>query len=244
MATVIYAVLIIASAWVTSFLGSRGAQRVLKELDLPRSHAQLAVTLPMIAFLVVVSLPAGVVLAAMVLMIDGVRSPDAASRPLRKTWPWLLAILLFGLGLTESPGTWPPALPGWALPVIAAGAVVPLLMAAHRLPAPTLRRQCLLLLVACLPLMAAPVLFKTAHASLMIDTAIMCAAVCAGALVLPATMPVAALLRLPVTLLFFHAVVQALHYGAWPMAGLALVLWVGGMFMTGRPHAHLMERRV
>lgn len=229
---ILYAIVILGSALLVSLIGCRIFTRILREVEGPMARAELACVISAIAFYTVVSLPAGAVIAAIVATLLGYFQRSLALPALRSIGPLALVVAFALVGVAQSPGAWPAVVPGWVFLLPSALVLVGMIAVAER--------QHMLFLhyagvsmAAGVPLMVAPLLFSTAHHSLALDHAILCAALLGGILGLKPA-PTALLLRLPVAMLLAYQIVQAAHYGAWPLAVLALLIWVGGMIAVGR----------
>jgi len=91
---------------------------------------------------------------------------------------------------------------------------------------------------AAVPLAFAPLLFASAHSSLALDAGLLCAALVGGMRTVNSHTRAAAFVRLPIALLLVYGMMQAVRYGAWPLAVCSLLTWVVGMLWHGkRDHA-------
>lgn len=225
--TVLYAAVVIGSAWLAGWMGARTLARLGQQVGWRMEYAQAAMTIAMIAFLTVVSMPAGVLIAAIVGALAWLAT--------RHAWAPLLAmVLLATLGVWESPGSWPASVPEIGFLVLAAAILAASLFAARGavIALPMLGAVSA---AACLPLLIAPLVFADAHSSLSMDAAIILAALGGGIAVLPRSALAAPLLVLPLAVLMAYGAIQAMHYGAWPLGIVSLLIWLAGLKLAPRP---------
>lgn len=226
MMMVLYTVVIVGSAYLAGLLGTRTLARIGKQVGLPPHGAQLAMALSMIAFLTVVSVATGVVLAALVGALAWLVT--------RSVWLPLAAMaLLATVGVWESPGSWPASVPVIGFLLLAA-LVFAASLAAARTAEMALPVLAGVTVAAYLPLLVAPVVFTHAHTSLALDAGIVLAALAGGAIVLPGATVSAALLRLPLAVLVAYGAIQAMHYGAWPLGVVSVLIWLAGLKLAPR----------
>ena len=224
--TVLYAAIMVGSAFLGGWLGARTLARLGQQVGFASDYAQAAMSMAMIGFLTVVSMEAGVLIAAMV--------AAAAGLVTRAAWlPLLAVVLLATVGVWASPGSWPASIPEIGFLVMAAGIFAVSLWAARgaQLALPVLGGVSV---AACLPLLLAPLVFAPVHGSLALDAAIILAALAGGILVLPRTAVAAPLLCLPLAVLIAYGAIQAMHYGAWPLGIVSLLIWLAGLKLAPR----------
>ncbi len=221
-----YTMVVVGSAWLAGLLGTRTLARIGKQVGYPVGYAQLAMTLAMIGFLTVVSMATGVLLAALVgaLAWTVTRSP----------WlPLAAMVILATVGVWESPGAWPASVPVIGFLLLAA-----LLFAASLFAARTadiaLPVLAAVTMAASLPLMVAPIVFTAAHGSMALDMGIILAALAGGLAVLPGSAIAAPILRLPLAVLVAYGAIQAMHYGAWPLGIVSILIWLAGLKLAPR----------
>lgn len=222
----VYTLVILLSAWLGGWIGARMLARFAKQIGFDAQYAQAAITLSMLAFLTVVSVSAGALIAAIVAALAGfvTRSP----------WvPLLVVIALATVGVWESPGTWPEAVPEIGFLLLAA-VVFALSVGAARTAALALPVLGGVTGAACLPLLIAPFVFSAAHTSLALDAAIILAALAGGIVVLSRTVEAAAFVRMPLAVLMAYGAIQAMHYGAWPLGIVSLLIWLAGLKLAPR----------
>lgn len=224
-----YTVLIVGSAYVAALLGGRTLARIGKQVGFAEHYAQLAITFAALAFLTVVSVATGVVLAALLGALAWLVT--------RSAWlPLAAMVVLATVGVWESPGSWPASVPVIGFLLLAA-----LLFAASLFAARTaeigLPMFAAVTVAACLPLLAAPVVFASAHGSMALDAGIVLAALAGGLMALPGAPVAAPLLRLPLAVLVAYGAVQAMHYGAWPLGIVSILIWLAGLKLAPREPA-------
>jgi hypothetical protein len=224
--TVVYALVVIGSAFLAGWMGARTLARLGKQIGFSAEYAQAAITIAMIGFLTVVSMPAGVLIAAIVGAL--------ASWAGRYAWLAMLAMVaLATAGVWESPGSWPEEIPEIGFLLLAAVIVAASLFAARgaQLTLPVLGGVAA---ASCMPLLIAPLVFAPVHSSLALDAAIILAALAGGVWVLPRGAAAAPLLRLPLAVLVAYGAIQAMHYGAWPLGIVSLLIWLTGVKLAPR----------
>lgn len=224
----LYMIILLASAALASWGGGRILARVGKELGLSTAVPQLAVSLAIIAFLLVVSMPAGILIGMLFLLA-------APLLPRGQIWLRAAALLSGLLGVAEATGGWPAPLPEAVGFALAALTMAGLLAVADRHALPV-RRFGMIILAGMLPLIVAPLLYKTAHTSLALDALLIGAAVLGGMPGHGKGEPAAVFLRLPVVLALGYGMVQAVRYGAWPLALASLLITLAGL-VSGRERA-------
>lgn len=233
----IYTVIIAFSAYLASYLGGRTIWRLARSGGFPMHYAQLPVTLAMIGFLTVVSMAAGVLIAALLVAVMGaMQQPEQLTSARTVLLPTLAAILLATVGVWESPGSWPTSVPTIGFIILAALLFATSLFATRtaELSMPVLSWVAL---ASVLPLMVAPLVFPGVHGSMALDSAIILAALLGGLIVLPATAVAAGFVRLPLALFITYGAIQAMHYGAWPLGMVALMVWLAGVKLAPRTMA-------
>lgn len=222
----VYSVVIVGSAWLAGWIGARTLARFAKQIGFDPRYAQAAMTISMLAFLTVVSVAAGVLIAAIVGALAWLVT--------RSSWvPLLVMVLLATVGVWESPGAWPAEVPEIGFLLLAAVIFGVSVFAARtaELPLPVLGG---VTGAACLPLLIAPFVFPAAHSSLALDAAIILAALVAGIMALPKSAMAAPFLRLPLAVLVAYGATQAMHYGAWPLGIVSLLIWLAGLKLAPR----------
>lgn len=230
----IYTAILAFSAYLASYLGGRTAWRLARGAGFPKLYVQLPVPLAMLGFLTVVSMPTGVVLAALLLAVMGaVQAPSAPITTRSVFLPLLAALLLATVGVWESPGNWPASVPLIGFLLVAALAFAASLFATRtaELTVPVLSGVAV---AAALPLMLAPLVFAGAHSSMALDSAIILAALLGGLIVLPESTVAASFVRLPLAVLLAYGAIQAMHYGAWPLGVVSLLIWLAGVKLAPR----------
>ena len=219
-----YTVLIVGSAYVAALLGGRTLARIGKQVGFAEHYAQLAITFAALAFLTVVSVATGVVLAALLGALAWLVT--------RSAWlPLAAMVVLATVGVWESPGSWPASVPVIGFLLLAA------LLFAARTAEIGLPMFAAVTVAACLPLLAAPVVFASAHGSMALDAGIVLAALAGGLMALPGAPVAAPLLRLPLAVLVAYGAVQAMHYGAWPLGIVSILIWLAGLKLAPREPA-------
>ena len=224
----LYSVILAFSTFVASLLGTRILLRLLQELDFQPAHAQLAVILSAIGFLTVVSLPAGILLAALVLVLQGLLAIRINLSKGILQLLTLAAILLALVGIHQSPGSWPAPLADWMILPLA-GLLLFALLAGVGRSSLSFNQASLIAISALVPISLAPLFFSAAHSSLALDTAIINAALIGGLIVLP-QQSASSHFKLPLVALVGYAAIQTAHYGAWPLALVSLAILLAGMF--------------
>lgn len=230
----IYTAILAFSAYLASYLGGRTVWRLARSGGFPKLYAQLPVPLAMIGFLTVVSMATGVLLAALLMAVLGaVQKPDMPVSARSVFLPLLAAVLLATVGVWESPGHWPASVPVIGFLVLAALVFTAAIFATRtaELTMPVLSGVAV---AAALPLMLAPVVFPGAHSSMALDSAIILAAVLGGLRVLPESTVAASFVRLPLAVLLAYGAIQAMHYGAWPLGIVSLLIWLAGVKLAPR----------
>lgn len=223
---VIYTAVIVGSAYLAGLLVTRVLARIGKQVGFDIRYAQIGVSLSMIAFLTVVSMATGVLIAALIGALAWVVT--------RSLWlPLAAMVVLATVGVWESPGAWPASVPLIGFLLLAALLFSASLFAA-RTAEISLPFLSAIALAASLPLIVAPLVFEAAHSSAALDAAIILAALAGGLLVLPGTTIVAPLLRLPLSVLVAYGAIQAMHYGAWPLGIVSIVIWLAGLKLAPR----------
>ena len=225
----VYTLVIAGSAYFLAWAGTRVFARLAKQGGFDAQYVQVAMTLSMIGFLTVVSMATGVLLAALL----------GALAWLAKRSPWLplaAMVVLATVGVWESPGAWPASVPLIGFLLLAALCFAASLFAARsaELSLPMIGA---VTMAACLPLIAAPLVFAGAHSSLALDASIILAALAGGMAVLPASSVVAPFVRLPLAVLVAYGAIQAMHYGAWPLGVVSLLIWLAGLKLAPREHS-------
>ncbi len=233
----IYTVVLTFSSYLISLLGTRAFLRIARSGGLPKIYSQLAMVLAMIGFLTVVSMPTGVLLAALLAAaVAAITNPHNATAGRGTLLPLLAAVVLGTVGVWESPGAWPASVPliGFLLlaAVVFAGALF-----ATRTAEVTLPVLVGITVAAALPLMIAPLVFANAHGSMALDEAIILAALLGGIIVQTAGTVVAGFVRLPLAVLMAYGAIQAMHYGAWPLGIVSLLIWLAGVKLAPRANA-------
>jgi hypothetical protein len=233
-----YSLLLILSAFVLSAGLGRVLYYVLKGAGQSQFYAPAATVLVMLGFLMVVSLPAGVLVAGWLLLLTGITQTQALPRrSLRGVLPLVLASTLGLVGVYESPGAWPTMIPSLAMMGIVWLVFMGCLVLGHGSRA-DLGQSNLLTAASLLPVAITPVLYTQAHISLAIDAAIIIAALTGGARTAGARMQTPAYLLLPIGLLVGYCLIQTVRYGAWPLAASGLLIWaVGTLTLNRRGHA-------
>jgi hypothetical protein len=225
----LYIVILCSSAYFASFAGGRVGNRILRELDASRERTQLATALSLLMFFTVVSAPAGVMVAALLMIVLGFLKPGVWLLGERQVVAALaLAVLVAVIGISAAPGIWPSMLPEMVWWLVAALVVAVCLLAANRCEA-ALEDFSIVAMASVAPLILAPLLFPDAHSSLAIDAALLISALLGGVVASSQPQRITALLKLPVALMIAFGVVQALRYGAWPLAMTSLLVWLGGL---------------
>lgn len=230
----IYTAIIAFSAYLTSFLGGRTLARLSRNIGFPVLYAQIAISLAFIAFLMVVGMATGALLAALLLAVVGlVNKPQAPLMARSVFLPCIAAIVLATIGVWESPGTWPASVPLIGFLLLSAAIFSAALFAtrAAELTIPVLSGVAL---AAALPLMLAPLVFADAHSSMALDMAIILAAIAGGLVVLAESTVAASFVRLPLAVLMAYGAIQAMHYGAWPLGIASLLIWLAGVKLAPR----------
>lgn len=230
----VYIVILVFSAYLTSYLGARTLARLARTGGFSAEYSQMAITLSMIGFLTVVSMATGVLLAALLLTAMGVWvGADTPTMRRNVVLALLAAVVLTTIGVWESPGAWPASVPliGWL--VLSALVTAASLFATRgaELSVPVLSGVAL---AAALPLILAPLLFPAVHGSMALDAAILLAALLGGLVVLPQSAMAARFLRLPLAALLAYGAIQAMHYGAWPLGAVSLLIWLAGVKLAPR----------
>lgn len=228
-AMAIYTLIIVGSAFLASWAGIRVFSKLVRDAELPATLPQLAISISALAFLTVVSMPAGVMIAALVLTVTGaLMKPEWTVTSRALGLPLLAAVLLATIGVWESPGAWPAQLPlGAAL--LGAAVVFGGILEIGRRAQPSVLTLGGITAFALLPLIAAPLVFSTAHSSLATDAAILLTALLGGMILLPDQTNSSPMVRFPVALFIAYGSIQAMHYGAWPLGIAALAIFAGGI---------------
>lgn len=230
----VYELILVVSTLFCSWSAGRIAIFLLKELGLKPKYAQLATILSMLAFLLIISVPAGLLIGALVLVISGIVTPGARSHfSIETLLPLLIAATLALVGLQESPGTWPTFVSVMAIEACAWAVFAASVMIARGTQIHTLHFN-LGTTLAVLPLALVPVLYADAHDSLALDAGLVCAALVGGMRTVHRDMNAAAFVRLPVALIVGYGIMQAVHYGAWPIATASLLIWIFSMLIGAR----------
>lgn len=222
----LYTVVIVGSAYLLGWLGTRTLLRFSKQLGFDAGYAQLAITLAMVAFLTVVSMATGVLIAALVGAVAWVVT--------RSPWlPLAAMVILATVGVWESPGAWPASVPVIGFLLLSALIFAASLFAARTatVSVPVLSG---IAMAASLPLMLVPVVFEGAHSSLALDVGIILAALAGGLLVVSERAVAASLLRVPLSVLMAYGAIQAMHYGAWPLGVVSILIWLAGLKLAPR----------
>lgn len=230
----IYTAILAFSAYLASFLGARTLSQLARNAGLPAIYAQVAIPLSFIAFLMVASLATGVLLAALLMMLSGaMNKPQTPLMARTVLLPMVAAILLATLGVWESPGVWPASVPVIGFLFLAALIFAAALSATYtaELSLPVVSGVAL---AAALPLMLAPLVFLGAHGSIALDVALILAAVAGGLVVLPESSIAASFVRMPLAIMMAYGAVQAMHYGAWPLGIVSLLIWLAGVKLMPR----------
>jgi hypothetical protein len=234
-----YELILIFSTLFCSWAIGRVALFLLHELGMKTKYAQLATILSMLVFLMVVSVPAGLLIGAFLMLVTGIVTPGARSNfSIIILLPLLIAASLALIGLRESPGSWPEILPPlviemWAWIVFAACVLI-----ARSVQVRTAQFNAWTVF-SILPLALGPVLYPRAHDSLALDAAIICAALAGGMRTVKGDMNATAFVRLPVALMVGYGIMQALRYDAWPLAAVSMVIWLGGLLLSSRRDAYV-----
>ncbi|PZP86380.1 MAG: hypothetical protein DI582_03300 [Azospirillum brasilense] len=229
-----YSLLLILSAFVLSAGLGRVLYYVLKGAGQSRYYAPVATMIVMLGFLMVVSLPAGVLVAGWMLLLMAISQPQTlVGLSLRTVLPILIASTLGLIGLHESPGVWPSMLPVPVITGIVWLVFISCLMLGYGSRA-DLGQSNLLTAAALIPVALTPVLYPHAHISLAIDAAIIIAALTGGARTAGARMQTPGYLLLPVGLMVAYCLIQTVRYGAWPLAAAGLLIWAVGTLTLNR----------
>ncbi len=221
-----YTVIIVGSAYLGAVMGGRVLARLAKQIGFAPEYAQAAITVSMLAFLTVVSMEAGVLIAAIV--------GATAWLIVRSPWvPMVAMVLLACVGVWASPGTWPASVPVIGFILLAAVIFAASLFAARtaELELPVLS---VVTMAACLPLIASPLVFSGVHTSMALDAGIILATLLGGMIALSESAVAAALLRMPLAVLVAYGAIQAMHYGAWPLGIVSLLIWLAGLKLAPR----------
>lgn len=238
MMMALYSLILIGTALLISWGGERILNRVLKELGIPRIYAQLAIIAAVLAVFIIVSLSAGVLIGATVLLFATAWHRTTLPLSMRQAWvPLVLGIALGVLGIHTSAGQWPTMLPlaaGIALAVITSSACV----FTARQASMDMIRFAGVTIAAAFPLALAPVLFPSAHTSIALDVALLSAGMLGGILIPYSRRFAAAFVRLPVALIMAACIMQAVRYGAWPLAVVSFGLFVMGMLSVRQHELH------
>ena len=230
----IYTAILVFSAYLASFLSGRTLWRLARNAGFPVIYAQVAIPLAFIAFLMVASLATGVLLAALLLVVSGLtHKPQTPLLARSVLLPLLAAILLATVGVWESPGAWPASVPVIGF-LLLATIIFAAAMFATRPAELSMPMISGLTVAAALPLMVAPLVFPGAHSSMALDVALILAAVAGGLVVLPASSVAAGFVRLPLAVLMAYGAIQAMHYGAWPLGIVSLLIWLAGVKLMPR----------
>lgn len=234
----IYTVILAFSSYLVGLLGTRTLLRIARAVGLPAIYAQVAMVLAVIGFLTVVSMPTGVLLAALLTMVSaGVAQASLAGTSIRSGLLLLLAAMVLAVvGVWESPGAWPASvpLPGFLL---LAAFVFAAALFATRSAEVTMPVLLGIAVASSLPLMVAPLVFAGVHGSMALDAAIILAGLTGGAMVLPASAVAAGFVRLPLAVLMAYGAIQAMHYGAWPLGIVSTLIWLAGVKLAPRAGA-------
>lgn len=222
----VYTVVVAGSAFLAGLLGARTLARMGTQVGYAAGYAQLAISISMLGFLTVVSMATGVLLAGLVGAL--------AWMVTRAAWaPLAIMVVLATAGVWESPGAWPASVPVIGFLLLAALVFTASLVAARtaELALPVLAA---VTMAASLPLMLAPMVFDAAHGSMALDAGIMLAALGGGLMALPGAAVAAPLLRLPLAVLVAYGAIQAMHYGAWPLGIVSILIWLAGLKLAPR----------
>lgn len=229
MMMVLYILILCGSAYFASFAGMRVGNRILREMDAPRARAQVAMALSLICFLTIVSAPTGVMTGALLVAIFGVVYPLLP--PLgdwRGSVPLLAAAGMGVVGVTGAPGAFPAMVPAVVWWAVSFGVFLAYMLSVRH-AAPSLQNFSAVAIVAVIPLGLAPLLFADAHHSLAVDGGLIASALLGGVVASTHAQATSAFLRLPVAMVTAYLALQAVRYGAWPLAGVCVVLWFLGM---------------
>lgn len=221
---IVYSILLVLSAWIASFGLIRVVRRVGKTLAFDLRYAPALASGSMIAFLMVISAPPALLVAALIGTGYGLWELTRGTQ----ARPAMLGLCGFlgAVGMQGAAGGWPDMLPWFAWFTLAAVTMFAAAHVAGKLQH-DLRGLFLAAAAGLLPLMVAPLIFSTAHDSLLLDGLILLAALLGAAMALTPTSMAGLAVQLPVALLLAGLQWQAVRYGAWPCAAASLLLWFG-----------------
>lgn len=229
-----YSLVILGSAFVLARLASLVIRHVLLRAGGSLRYLSFGVLLMITGFLMVVSMPAALLLAVMLLSVAAMAPSEALSvRSWRAILPMGIAAILGVLSLQESPGAWPISLP---LPAIMG--ILWLGFFGHLLLSYGARMNMLegqtLTLAALLPVAITPLIYAQAHVSLSMDVGIIIAGLAGGARYADHRAHCPPFFLMPLAMLIAYLAVQAVRYGAAPMAMLSMLIWLIGIFVLSR----------
>lgn len=231
---VLYSLILLVSTLICSFTVGRVMTFVLRELGMRTSFAQLATILSILAFMLVVNVPSGLVIGAVVLVWAGLFTPrHVAGFTITTLFPLLIAATLAVTGLQESPGHWPGGISDRGAVAIAWMVYVANVLIGYGART-TINRFNTTAAAAALPLALSVLFVPGVHTSLVLDASLIFAGLVGGLRTVRGDNMAAASVRQPMGLLLGYGIMEAIRYDAVAFAVLSLVIWVVGSTMAAR----------
>ena len=222
---IIYLVVLMVSAIAVAAGFVRSYQQLAPVFQANRQALGATVAIPMLAFLIIVSTPAPVVLAALLLMLIGMWD---AWRGISRDMGLALTLLAASIGSMGLPVAASSVLPAPLVALLLWIGWWVLILGAEYVPQAA-SRCFLLLTIAWIPLVAASWI-GVAPGHIALDVAMVTSSMLGALMAAPSAAQALIALRLPLLLLLGYSIARTLLADAWPFALASLVLLIIGGF--------------